>query len=242
MSISWFIYSNDLVTGPFTTDDVSFRLESGILSPQSFIWWKGQREWIQLSVWAQQLPAILDASTQRGPQSPIWYIEISGSRLGPITHSELVQHLRSLPNLSVVRLWAIGMPAWSNIFDLPEVMETVGISRRETERAPLMGSVAVSRSNDDPQNYNLRAASISIGGMGMTGHHDLRRGDTVSLVVKSQELGEVIHVPGEVIYVTSNNYVGVKFTAMPAEAASFVIDYVKKFTDFENALEEKSAA
>ncbi len=230
MSISWFLFANDVVTGPFTTDEVSVKLESGVITPHAFIWWKGQREWIQLTVWRQQLPAILQAVNLHSQQNSIWYIEMDGSRLGPITQTELVGHLKSLRDISKAKLWAVGMPAWADIFELHDVMDLIGLSRRESERAPLMGTVTVSRSNDDPRSFTLRAGSISTGGLGMSGSHDLRRGDRISLVVKSSELAAPLHVNAEVLYVTSKNFVGVKFLHLQAEMLSFIMDYVRRFS------------
>ena len=231
MSISWFHYSNDVVTGPFSTEDVNVKLHSGVITPQSFIWWKGQREWIQLSVWSQQLPTILKAIDFTSHLNPVWYIEMSGSRLGPITQTELVGHLKSLRDLTKVKLWAVGMPAWANIFELHDVMDLIGISRRENERAPLMGNITVTRTSDDPRSFVLRAASISAGGVGMVGSNDLRPGDEIGIVINSAHLGSALHARGKVLYVNSKNFVGVQFLHPQAEMISVVSDYVKKFME-----------
>jgi hypothetical protein len=229
MSISWFLFSNDVVTGPFSTEDVNMKLQSGVISPQSFIWWKGQREWIQITVWNQQLPTILKAIDFTSQLNPVWYIEMSGSRLGPITQNELVNHLKSLRDLTKVKLWAVGMPAWANIFELHDVMDLIGISRRENERAPLMGTVTITRTSDDPRSYVLRTASISSGGLGMVGGNDLRPGDQIALVINSAHLGTVLHARGRVLYVNSKNFVGVQFERPQAEMVAVISDYVRQF-------------
>ncbi|RYZ65416.1 MAG: hypothetical protein EOP09_14305, partial [Proteobacteria bacterium] len=229
MSISWFLYSDDVVTGPFSTEDVNVKLQSGVVSPHSFIWWKGQREWIQITVWSQQLPTILRAIDFSSQLNPVWYIEMAGSRLGPITQTELVSHLKSLRDLTKVKLWAVGMPAWANIFELHDVMDLIGISRRENERAPLMGNVTITRTSDAPRTYTLRSASISAGGVGMVGSNDLRPGDEIELVINSAHLGAVLHARGKVLYINSKNFVGVQFSHPQAEMVSVISDYVKKF-------------
>lgn len=92
-----------------------------------------------------------------------------------------------------------------------------------------MGTVAVTRSNDDPQGFMLRAASISVAGMGVTGRHDLRAGDTISLLIKSGEIPANLHLRGEIAYVTSNGYAGIRFDKVHAETQSMILDYVKRF-------------
>jgi hypothetical protein len=92
-----------------------------------------------------------------------------------------------------------------------------------------MGTVAVSRSNDDPQGFVLRAASISAAGMGVQGRHDLRAGDSISLVVKSAEISSSLTIRGEIAYVTANGYAGIRFEKVQPDAHALIIDYVKRF-------------
>ena len=231
MSIAWFLYSNEIVSGPFETDEVTSKLESGSLPPDSYIWWRGQREWVQLAIWVQQLPAILEAHERPEFHHPIWYIELDGSRLGPVTQNELISHLRSLPELSRVRLWSAGLPTWSNVYELPDVMDMMGFSRRESERAPLMGLVQVSRGSDDPRSFTMKAASISQGGIGIQGAHDLHVGDEVAIAIKSEQLPGLLYVYARVQYTNSRNFVGLKFLSPQAELVSVIAGYIRQFGD-----------
>ncbi len=233
LSHAWFIYSNNVVSGPFTTDVVRQKLATGQLSDTTYIWWKGEREWIHVSTWASQVDRIVQTANERASK-PVWYVDAGKSPTGPLTEKELIEHLKICSSLARVRLWAVGMEKWTSLFELSEVMELLGLSRRENERAPLMGTVTLTRSNDDPQGFIVRAASISVAGMGITGRHDLRLGDTVSVLVKSGELSAILQLRGEVAYVTSNGYAGVRFGQVPAETHSLIVDYVKGFhTDYE---------
>jgi hypothetical protein len=228
MNHAWFIYSNEVVSGPFDTDTVRGKLRAGQLAAGTFIWWKGQREWIPVASWESQLEQILQTAVDRSQKS-VWYLENGGQPVGPLTQNELLDNLRSIPHLNRVRLWAVGMKKWSSLFALPDVMELLGMSRRENERAPLMGSVAVTRSNDDPRGYVLRAASISVAGMGVTGAHDLRVGDMLSLLIKSTEFPDSLHLRGQIAYVTEQGYAGVRFELVPPEMQGMIFDYVKRF-------------
>jgi hypothetical protein len=228
MANSWFICTNDVVSGPFSTEQVRNQIASGALHTNSFIWWKGQPEWIPLSTWESQLAEILKAKKEKA-ENKIWYIDLGMNTLGPLTQSELIENLRGQESFGRINLWSVGMEKWTSIFDMREVMEEVGISRRLNERAPLMGSVAVSRSNIDPRSYVMKAASISMAGMRVTGEHDLRRGDHVTIVIKSASLPASLHLSGEVAYVTSQGYVGVRFVKAQPEAQTIIVDYVKRF-------------
>ena len=229
MGLVWFVYSNDVVSGPFKTEEVQTKLSTGQLPSATFIWWKGQHEWMPITNWQNQLSQIL-AANQVNPVSQIWYLDVgTGSPIGPITQKELLDHLTRLESLNRVHLWTAGLANWQKIFEFQEIMDRLGISRRENARAPLMGSVAVTRSNDEPGSYVLKAASISAGGMGITGKHDLRKEDQLSLLLKSGEFPSGLHVRGTVAYVTANGYVGIRFHKLHAETHSVIADYVKRF-------------
>jgi hypothetical protein len=213
MAYAWFIHANDVVTGPFDTDTVRTKLQTGQVPSGSYIWWKGQREWIPISAWESQVD----------------HIDAGRTPLGPLTENELIENLKSMISLARVRLWAVGMEKWTSLFEVPDVMDALGISRRENQRAPLMGTVAVTRSNEDPKGYVLRTAAISVGGMGVNGKHDLRSGDAVSLLIKSPEIPGNMHLRGEVAYVTANGYCGIRFMQIHAESQAMILAYVKKF-------------
>jgi hypothetical protein len=228
MAHAWFIHSNDVVTGPFDTETVRTKLQTGQVPAGSFIWWKGQREWIPVSAWASQVDQIVQSASDRSLK-PVWYIDAGKTPLGPLTENELIDNLKSMTTLARVRLWAVGMEKWTSLFEIPEVMESLGLSRRENQRAPLMGTVAITRSNEDPKGYVLRTASISVGGLGVNGKHDLRSGDVVSLLVKSPEIPGNMHLRGQVAYVTGNGYCGIRSEQVHSEMQSMILDYVKKF-------------
>lgn len=230
MSQAWFLYIDNVVSGPFNTDQVKSKIREENLKAKCFIWWKGQREWIPVSTWEKDLDAILEASAT-AKKKPIWYVDVGGTKpAGPLTQNEMIEMIKSAREIDRIRLWAIGMKQWQSIFELHDVMEMVGISRRETARAPLMGSVAINRTGEDPKGFVVKAASISVAGLGVAEAFDLRRGDQVSLLVKSSDLKGQIHVRGEVVYVTPTGYAGIRFHQIHPESQSIIHDYVKRFT------------
>jgi hypothetical protein len=228
MPLSWFLYSNDVTSGPFDTDDVRAKLHSGQLGANSHVWRKGQREWMPIREWEDQLEKLLQTESERTTK-PVWYIDLGNTPIGPLTQTELAENLRGLSDLGHVRLWSVGMPKWTSLFGLHDIVEMIGLTRRESLRAPLMGSVAVNRSSDSPRGYVLKAASISPGGIGVSGSHDLRKGDEVSLLIKSPDFPKTIHLRGEVAYVTKTGFCGIRFLQVPAETHSIISDFTKSF-------------
>jgi hypothetical protein len=226
----WFLYASELVTGPFTTDQVESKLEDGSFPFDGFVWWKGQPEWVAVATWQENLPQIL-ASYDESQRKSIWYIEADGSNIGPLTQTEMIKHLNAQTDLSKLKLWATGMPGWRRVFELHSVMEQLGLSRREHERAPLMGTIALTRSNDDPRGYVLKPASISVGGLGVNGEHDLRKGDQVSMLIKSPDLPGNLHLRGIVTYVNSRNFAGIRFERVHPETAVIIQEYVRRFSN-----------
>jgi hypothetical protein len=240
MAQAWFLYTQDVVSGPFSTEEVQTKLGTGQLTAESFIWWKGQREWISVSTWQDQLPVILE-STMSQAQKAVWYADLGTAPIGPLTQTELLQTLKPVSDLGRIRLWAVGMEKWMSLFELHNVMELLGISRREFDRAPLMGTVAITRGNEDPKGFVVKTGSISVAGMGVSGAHDLRRGDDIALLIKSKDLPSGMHLRGEVVYVTDAGYAGVRFVKIHPETRSIIYDYVKRFTESANASRVKAS-
>lgn len=236
----WFIYTNEVVSGPFETKAVQDQLTNGSLSAGSFIWWKGQREWMPIHLWQNQLNQILTNEDEK-TNSRVWYIDLGsgGQPAGPMTHSEMLAHLRGITNLSKIRLWTVGMPKWTSLFEMSDVVDQLGMSRREHDRAPLMGTVAITAIGGVATTTITRAASISAGGMGISDAQGLTRGDEVQIVIKSPEFTNPIRVLAEVVYVTSQGHAGLRFQHLHSETQSIIFDYVKKFM---NALGVRKSA
>jgi hypothetical protein len=224
----WFVFSNDIVSGPFSTENLKDSLNSRQLNANCFVWWKGQREWMSLQTWQQQLEQIIKLENEKS-LSPVWYVESGHAAVGPMTQDEMIENLKSLTNLSRVRLWTTGLAKWTNVFEMHDIMDQMGLSRRENERAPLMGTVAICRIGEEAQPVLARAASISVGGIGLNEAVFLQKGEQVNLLVKSAEFTAPLRIHAIVVYVTAKGYAGLRFENPHPETQSLIFDYVKKF-------------
>jgi hypothetical protein len=227
----WFVYLNDVVNGPLDTETVKQHLADGRLTETCSIWWKGQREWVPISTWQKNLDSILKTSDDK-IQTAVWYIDNgTGSPVGPLTKAEMYSHLRTLSNLGKVRLWTSGYANWTPLFDLPDIVDECGMSRREHNRAPLMGSVAITSIGGSVSTVIARAACVSVGGCGLNDAQALSYGDQVQIVIKSNEFSHPIRIQAEVMYVTNTGYAGLKFHQVHSETHALIFDYVKKFVE-----------
>ncbi len=237
----WFLYSSldQKVSGPFVSNEVHQKISSGEITPECNIWWKGQREWLSVKVWISSGEKILKNQTEKS-MSAVWYLDLGGEPVGPLTHKEMIQHLRGNQNLSKVRLWTVGLKNWKSIFEFSEVMDEMGVSRREHARAPLMANIQITRHGDHQAPFKFKVATISVAGVGINSAQELTKGEELQITIACPEFVEPIRARANVIYISANGNAGIKFQNIQPEIQSLIHDYVKKFSHGE--IEEKLSA
>jgi len=230
MKPSWFVHKNGLVLGPFVESEVTNQLSSGTLDGSCLVWSRSTAEWTPLDQWETIKNGHLASAKSEGAR--VWYCDSgTGQPLGPITEVELVQLLRGFENMDAIKLWTEGMKDWSRVFDLPNVLDLVGISRREHPRAPILGQAALTLLEPGSQTQMAPLQSISIGGLGArVSEGGLSRGDRVQILIKSPDLGASVHASGIVMYVARSGVLGIRFVDISAEAKTLIFDHVRKFT------------
>jgi hypothetical protein len=239
MTKNWFIHSKEVVSGPYTTEQVEADLQGERWHDSDLIWWKGQTEWMPMKIWKVQLSYMSRVEPEK-EEAPVWYLDLAGVPVGPLTQSEMFTQLKTAKNLGRVRLWSIGMPKWKGLFEVDEIREQLGLTRRENERAPLLGFVSVTRA-DDSTISRARAASISVGGMGVNDAGFLSRGEHLDLLIQSPEFPYPLRLQGDVVYVTSQGYAGIRFGKISSELHTILFDYVKRFNQTEEVIAQKAA-
>lgn len=66
----WFIYSNDVVSGPYTTQELKSDIILGKWLADAEVWWKGQEEWLAIDKWYLNLDTIEEAHRQKTSPKP----------------------------------------------------------------------------------------------------------------------------------------------------------------------------
>lgn len=230
MKAQWFIHREGAVLGPFTPTDVEKQIASGHFNSECLVWARGSNEWLPMSQWKTLVATVGDAT--KHVVERVWYCDSgAGQPAGPLTQNELVEHLKGLNRWDIVTLWGTGLLKWLPLFDVPEVMDLVGISRREHPRAPLLGQVALTPSGSATPAQMLASLTVSIAGIGVKSAGFLQRGDRVQIAIKSRDLPSIIHVSGEVLYVSRVGDAGVKFIDLSPESRALLADHIRRFND-----------
>lgn len=230
MKTLWFVHRDGAVLGPFSSDEVEKNIESGSLGPDCLVWARGTNEWSPISDW-KALSAKIHAS-HKTSDNRVWYCDSgSGHPIGPLTQGELADHLRGLNRWDIVTLWGTGLSKWLPLFEVPEVMDLVGISRRENPRAPLLGQIALTAVGSSMPAQVLPALTVSVGGFGVKNAGALNRGDKVQIAIKSREFPATVHALGEILYVSRTGEAGVKFLDITPENKAIISDHIRRFHD-----------
>lgn len=219
--MSWFISASEQSEGPFSTEEVKSFIDGGKVPLDSLIWGRGMEKWISLTQWAKGNYA---ARTKKPSTQPMWHYAREGVSKGPMTRAELMLELSNIREKDLILVWTKGMKAWADLFEFPDMVEELGLNRREHPRAPIKGSVMLRTSNGATL---CQLRTISSGGIGASGApKELKIGDLVQLDISAVDLGDTIAVKARVQYTTELGYVGIKFEGISQEAKAKILEYI----------------
>lgn len=229
----WFYYTNDNVTGPFTTDEIK-SMAALSEDPASYVWVRGQKKWIPANQLNRHLDEILNKRESQKQDTQSWYLNYGGRSLGPMSQTDIIRYLRTVnpTDYDNVLIWSMGMQNWAKVFEFPPIADELGISRRAHPRVPLIGTVIL---NIDGVEQMSQALSISVGGIGVTGFSNLEKGKVLKATINSPNLGASITTSVIVKYLIKNEEAGLQFQNMHLEMQARIIDYIKKFENSEKS-------
>lgn len=222
----WFIFQDGIVHGPFNQLDLELRLGQ---FTEPLIWGRGMQEWHDQHKWKRTLAELEKAASQglkQGERS--WKLRINGKELPPMSYDLMLDQLKSKSNLNDIFVWTEGYSEWRPIFQIHKVLDDLGVSRRAHPRVPIMGTVTLEGASGT---MTSRVLSISEGGLGINEAHNVKIGEKFKVILKSPNLYTPIHATGEIVYVGSDSYAGMKFIGLHSESKSAIIEYVKKFSE-----------
>lgn len=233
----WFLYLNDVVNGPYTTEELKGHIKNQKTSDNINVWWKGQTEWMPLNLWQDRLPHLLKSMNFKQEIEWHYRFHVREDEIhGPVSQSELIAFLVKQNDINEISLKSSDSDEWKVVYEIPYILEAVGISRRIHLRAPIIGNVVLK--DLYPQSFKI--TSIGIGGLGFWSDLSLRTGQNVKLVIQSHDLSQNVHCQGEVVYQKSDGLTGVRFSHLSMEHLTVVSDHVKKF--HHKIMHDKSAA
>ncbi|MCB0343117.1 MAG: DUF4339 domain-containing protein [Pseudobdellovibrionaceae bacterium] len=228
MMIKWYACLNEEVSGPYTTDQVKQGLDTGEFSSEMMIWGRAMAEWLTAQQWRAQLDQLLNQPSQQNKRPQMWHYAYLGESFGPLPRTELLDALAKIDTKKEVLIWTKGMKSWADLFHFQDIIEDLGINRREFPRARVTGSVVI---HSDERVVIGRLATIGAGGFGAVQLDDsITAGNLVTAELKTELLSESIKVRAIVQYVSQEGFVGFKFERISAEAQNEIIAYVNKTT------------
>ena len=225
---NWFICHNETVRGPFTTDDIKTQLSSGILDLDATIWSRGQTEWSKVSTWSKQAHNEPENSgAERGKQEQLWHYAMQGQSKGPMPRAQLINEIRSIQQKDEILVWTKGMKSWADLFEFHDLLDEIGLNKREHPRATISGQAVLT--TEDGTSIIAQLKTVSPGGAGVDQiFTSLSIGQTVTLEIKSPTLGEeAITSKATVQYVTDASFVGLKFVSLSMENKARILQYVR---------------
>ena len=144
-----------------------------------------------------------------------------------MSKNELTQLIAKTEDISTISIQDQKTKEWKEIYSFPDLVEKLGISRRKSQRVPILAQFNGRSSKSKTCSY--RVITISEGGMGFTENFELKIGDEVEGQISSPHFFQPITVKADVIYAGLDGYIGLKFSSITDEAKSAIVEYIKKF-------------
>lgn len=211
------------VEGPLDENQIEHEIP---LSQKPMIWGKGLSDWLTPDEWKLENQKIKSAD-QENQKKSLWKWKLGDDEHGPMPYKELIMQLRKLQDPGPALLWNDSYGLWKDIYSVPSLIDELGISRRDHPRVPIMGTLQI---ESDRGAISARVISISEGGLGLNCPEKLILGERFKGVLTSPNLYiKSVNCACEVVFNGNDGYIGIRFTQIPTEAKSSIIEYVKRF-------------
>ncbi len=219
----WFTVHQNKVLGPYSTDQVRLMVNNGSVSAEHRIWGALAERWMKSTIWIREVEK-LESRVKAERNVQLWYYAINTETTGPLEKSEMIRHLKEKRNSQKeIRVWTKGMKSWASLFEFYDIMDEIGISRRQYPRSPIEGRV-IARWEDQTAIGTMQA--IGEGGFGVNGLIGVQPGQVISVELQCPQLIETIRVKAEVRS-TGDNFTGCRFVSISPEQKSLIIQYVR---------------
>jgi hypothetical protein len=220
----WFVIQSERVSGPFSRDEMKAQVADGHVSVESLIWGRPFKSWIPANTWLKELSQ-LSQTVEKKVSYQMWHYAVDGVSKGPISRTDLVNEIKKLQSKGEILVWTKGMKAWADLFEFHDLIDEIGINRREHPRAHIQGSIVL-KLNDQTMIGQLQ--TLSPGGFGATQiNSHLSIGTVVTAEIRSDSLGQPMTAKAAVQYLTDTGFVGFKFTAVNMETKARIHEYIR---------------
>ena len=223
--MKWFVTQNESVQGPWSTEQVTNWLTAHSSQQNVFIFRRGLTEWLTPSKF---LSGDFEAFEEKNPNTDeemLWHYAFEGTSHGPMPRHEMIQQLARLKNNSSAVLWTRGMKAWVPVYEFSDIMDDVGINRRQYPRIPITGTVKI---QFEQKSFEGSANSLSENGFGAVMGMPLEAGSLITFDINSPNLNAPLRGRAEVRYVAENLMTGFKFHLLDSTSRSTLVEILKQ--------------
>lgn len=224
MASLWFVLNQQQVSGPFSTKELSAKIESGNIPPKAKVWWRGQKNWIRAAEWSSQLPKLLKSDPALISHTGTWYFSHQGEKHGPMNLAGLIKSLKKFEQISQTKVWKPGLDHWFFVKDLPDVAHALGESVGFAQKASLDGNTVIERYD---QTHISGIESIAVDHVTVMGADFLKTGDEIQIQIKSPSLHIPIYSHAKVRSVDDNGKAVLEFENLHSEAKNDIITYLR---------------
>lgn len=241
MQIEWFVFFKNSILGPYSTNDVHAQLADGKITNESFVWWKGEKDWVPVDAWLKYYPEIIKKLEQHFSMK--WKVK-NGKNITPVmTFDECLNYLKQieLNNTIYICKESDQEAQWETIFSNTIFLNALEMNRRKHPRVPILATSKISKL-DSKFSYLVKVNTIGQGGMGISGlGKNFPTGTAIQVKIESPSLTNPISSEGKILYHTRDGISGIEFTQMNAESKALLISYVKQFHTAQNEDEQQAA-
>jgi hypothetical protein len=229
-NVKWFLVDSknpNKIFGPMQFDQLASYQDQ----PTMLAWQPSMKEWLPVKEILKEPKSFMPQQNIEEPaignRKTLWSLKTPLQERENLSYPELLKILRDLISFDDVWIWSKGYPSWLSVFEVPQIIDDLGISRRKHPRAPISGKIFV---GDQGQAIEGRLQSISEGGVGARELPALALGSTHSITIKSPALFSPVNATAEVVFVDpALKLVGFKFCSLGHEARSLISEYISKF-------------
>jgi hypothetical protein len=224
--MKWFTLDNEVIEGPYSTEMLLRKMESGDISSSSLIWGPLQAGWKPFEWWKQALPHLKSVQSEIETFEQ-WHYVKEGRRIGPMKRAELVNQLKAMADgqemIAKVLVWTKGFSKWTPVIALHDLMNELGIDQRKHPRARAHGKISISFQG---QTFSTTLKTISEGGLGAEPIPMVYPGEEVVVTIDSEVFGSPINAKAEVRYMGPTD-IGLQFLSLNSECKSTIVTYIK---------------
>ncbi len=223
----WFIYSQELVDGPFSTEQVRARLASGQLTAEDRIWGRGHEQWQTLTWWSENQHQSTAHQTYEPSKKPggLWHYAQHGQSHGPFSRDELVETLKTLAKNGEILIWTKGMKAWAPLYEFHDLMADIGVNQRQHPRVDISGRVSLKY---EKMNVLGQLVTLSEGGFGANITQNILQPGAICTAELQVSGRPPLKSQVEVRYVTEDGYAGFKFVQLHTEGLTTIVDLIRQ--------------